>query len=452
MKTSLKDVSCVYILTATILTSLSILSFLILSSSSTSASDHVSNVSVTVPVSCNIASTLNTAHTATINPGQYKENIGTTTFKVFCNDNTGYAIYAIGYSNEEYGNTNLLPTNTSNSAIATGLATSGNTSNWAMKLAPVTAESSGTVQPYVLTIENGYENYSLVPEEYTKVATFTSTTDFTIGSNLTSTYRAYIQGMQPADTYQGKVKYTLVHPNDANPPKISTAYLDTGENIYLKITNLTPYVHVQAFKRSNTLPNDFTPSESNTISLASSDMPVYIYYDNSTNTLYYYSEAIKIMMNEDSSYMFNDFEYLSDISGLSQWNLSDVKYMYGMFRINYALTDLSPIANWNTSRVTGMADMFMEIPVTNIDALSGWDISSVVSMSEMFYGADNLTDVSGAANWDTSSLKDIHYMFYGASIDGRVLNNWNTSNLISMGNAFAGANHLPSWCDDTCNP
>ncbi|MBR2998576.1 hypothetical protein IKF34_02270 [Candidatus Saccharibacteria bacterium] len=204
----------IYILTATILTSLSFVSFLFLASSSTSASDHVSNVSVTVPVSCNISSTLDTAHTATINPGQYKEDIGTTTFKVFCNDNTGYAIYAIGYSGDEYGNTNMLPTNpttSTNPSIVTGTATSGDTSNWAMKVTPV----AGTYAP---TIENSFNSYRTIPDTYTKVASLNTNTDFTIGSSFQSTYRVFVSQTQPADTYTGKVKYTIVHPNDADPP------------------------------------------------------------------------------------------------------------------------------------------------------------------------------------------------------------------------------------------
>ena len=191
-----------------------LISFFILSSSTTSASDYVSNVSVTVPVSCNITSALDTTHTETINPGQYKADIGTTTFKVFCNDNTGYAVYAIGYSNDEYGNTNMLPTNPStstNPSIATGTATSGNTSNWAMKLNYV----DGTYKP---TIENGFGSYKAVPDTYAKVASLNTNTDFTIGSSFQSTYRVFVSQTQPADTYTGKVKYTLVHPHDTDPP------------------------------------------------------------------------------------------------------------------------------------------------------------------------------------------------------------------------------------------
>ena len=189
------------------------------------SADTVDDVIVDVPVACTMSDHLDTAHATTINPGQSAEGIGTTTFTVFCNDSSGYSIYAVGYSNTEHGNTDLLATNAANPNIATGLATSGNTSAWAMKLIPVTTASSGTSQPYAPTIENNYDDYNIIPSSYVKVATFPSNTDFTIGSSLQSTYRAHISGLQPADTYNGKVKYTLVHPASEEPlqPQPSTA-------------------------------------------------------------------------------------------------------------------------------------------------------------------------------------------------------------------------------------
>ncbi|MBR3329107.1 hypothetical protein IKG29_01075 [Candidatus Saccharibacteria bacterium] len=58
---------------------------------------RIDNVSIGVPVSCNITGT-NTDHTATINNGTYQSDIGTTTLKVSCNDGEGFAIYAIDYT------------------------------------------------------------------------------------------------------------------------------------------------------------------------------------------------------------------------------------------------------------------------------------------------------------------------------------------------------------------
>ena len=174
--------------------------------------DTVDEVSITVPSACTMSGNIATGneHTASINPNTYQNNIGKTTITTFCNDAGGYAIYAIGYTGNEYtgeDHTKLIGTNT-NQKISTGTAKTGN-SQWAMRITPVT----GTYAP---TIENNYdsENYHIVPDAYEKVATYGNSTDATggTGSSIETTYAAYISGTQAADTYTGKVKYTLVHP------------------------------------------------------------------------------------------------------------------------------------------------------------------------------------------------------------------------------------------------
>ena len=477
----------IYILTATILTSLSFVSFLFLASSSTSASDHVSNVSVTVPVSCNISSTLDTAHTATINPGQYKEDIGTTTFKVFCNDNTGYAIYAIGYSGDEYGNTNMLPTNpttSTNPSIVTGTATSGDTSNWAMKVTPV----AGTYAP---TIENSFNSYRTIPDTYTKVASLNTNTDFTIGSSFQSTYRVFVSQTQPADTYTGKVKYTLVHPHTEPAPILphETAELmegysfcsvlyfisESGNSAHCDFPGATieeANTNIKAIKMSPSLPDN---ANYEIISSYDSYNPVYAWFDNTNNigTIYIYSDARQINMNEDLRSMFSTMTGLTDISAVANWNTSSVTTMHSMFFDAPSLTNIDALKDWDTSSVTDMSYMFFGASsLTNIDALKDWDTSSVTNMSGVLaatsltnidalkdwdtssvtnmsgaLAATSLTNINGARNWNTGNVTNINYMFYRVNnIDATVLNNWNVSKITNKSYAFTcPADKRPSW-------
>ena len=141
------------------------------------ADDVVDNVVITVPESCTFSEQMpeSNQYSVEIAPGHYTENIGNTTFQVFCNDNNGYSVYAVGYSGNTIGNTDLISSNENVNNIATGITTSGTTSSWSMKMLPVT----GTYAP---TIENNYDNYKEVPSAYTKVATFPSLTDRTTGS------------------------------------------------------------------------------------------------------------------------------------------------------------------------------------------------------------------------------------------------------------------------------
>ena len=172
----------------------------------------VDDVTVTVPASCTMNSTVNSNHTATVEVGSYVDDIGETTFKVVCNDSEGFSVYAVGFTNDEFGNTTMKPSILADAnAITTGTATSGDASNWAMKLTAITGD-------YAPTLETGFNAYHVVPAEYTKVASYSANTDSSSGSSFKSTYAAFVASAQPADTYTGKVKYTVVHPASEAAP------------------------------------------------------------------------------------------------------------------------------------------------------------------------------------------------------------------------------------------
>ncbi len=193
--------------------------------SAQSKSASVSVTQVTVSSACSMTANVTSTHHATLIPGVYSgaytadgatpyaDGIGSTTLTSFCNDSDGYAIYAIGYTGETDG-VNTMIGDATGLTIATGTATSGNTSQWAMKLAKVT-DSSTSYLPNNLTIVDGFDAFHAVPNAYTKVASYSSQTDstFGLGSKLTATYAVYVQPDQTVDTYVGKVKYTLVHPS-----------------------------------------------------------------------------------------------------------------------------------------------------------------------------------------------------------------------------------------------
>ncbi len=205
------------------LVGMTVLSGMILSSSIVSAEDNISvvdKINITVPLSCSLSGTGMTSHTATIENGRYVSDIGTTTLKAFCNDNNGFAIYATGYTGDVIGQENsnkLVGTPSTIGNISTGTATSGDTSNWSMKL----AATSTPTPTYPITIDNSFNAYKEVPNEYTKVAHRDSSTDTgenAEGATLISTYASYISKTQAAGAYSGKVIYTLVHPSNEEPP------------------------------------------------------------------------------------------------------------------------------------------------------------------------------------------------------------------------------------------
>ena len=212
------------IIYSTAVSILALTAFFTVPTFATDNTDVVDEINITIPVSCTLTGT-NLLHTDTIQNNQYKTDIGSATIKATCNDTNGLAVYAIGYTNDEYGNNQMIDSSLDSAYnIDTGKYTSGTTTNsvWSMKLTPV----SGTYAP---TIRNdasyNYTNYEIVPSDYTKVAYKTTATDTGTGStgaNFTTDYAVYASSTQPAGTYTGKVKFTLVHPQDAAAPEIPT--------------------------------------------------------------------------------------------------------------------------------------------------------------------------------------------------------------------------------------
>ena len=198
----------------------------------TASDSTMATTSVTVAASCSMTATIDTAHNGNVPNGVYSggndyypNGIGETTIATRCNDPSGYSIYAIGVAeNGSNSNTALYSSILGNNYnISTGVYQAGTTtdSTWSMKVSKVT-DGSSSYLPANLTIENSFDNYHSVPANYTEVARFSSATDVTLGSKIKTTYDAYIDGDQPAGTYKGHVKYTLVHPGGTDVPDVDT--------------------------------------------------------------------------------------------------------------------------------------------------------------------------------------------------------------------------------------
>ena len=223
--------------------------------SSTSPLDDT--ITITVDSSCTIGQEILSLHTTDLNPGETNTTIGTSRISAYCNDSNGYDIYAIGYTNGEYGNTNMQsttttstststttstststptsPTSTTPNTIPTG--TSGEGSYWNMKLTPGTSTSSPS---YIPTIVSPFTTNTTIPNDYTKVVTYPSSTTpqgsdpLSSGSYFTTTYQAHASVTQPAGTYNGQVQYVMVHPHGAPAP----TFMQNTTAIKAKLTNI----------------------------------------------------------------------------------------------------------------------------------------------------------------------------------------------------------------------
>ncbi len=242
--------------------------------------------------------------------------------------------------------------------------------------------------------------------------------------------------------------------NDSNNADNEYAFMIDGENLNIrmkKIANpdLTDVVvntedqNIVAIKRSPTPPSEDNMQEINIVSTSASKKPVYMWYDINDKTLYYYTEASKILLNKDCTNTFRHLRALTDISGLSDFDTSNVTNMSGMFSRAHSLEDISPIANWNTKRVTNMSSLFLgtrsdPMIISSLKPLSNWDTSSLTDMSYTFQCNIGYTTLEGLENWDTSKVTSLFCTFLMnknlTTLKG--IENFDTSNVTNMSCAF----------------
>ena len=215
---------------------------------------------------------------------------------------------------------------------------------------------------------------------------------------------------------------------------------------------------------SNNIPAGAIDVESNEIS----DYPIKIWYDAASKTVFYWTEANKIVLNEDSRYMFRGFTKAEnvDISDFDSSEVEDMAYFFykmnslrsldlssfitdkvtdmtGVFAYANSLKKLD-LSNFNTGKVTNMSAMFHSM--SNLDKLniSSFNTENVTNMSGMFYGASKLASLE-LSNFNTSEVLDMNFMFYGMDeLRNLNLSNFNTQNVNSMSHMFAKSSKIIS--------
>ena len=250
--------------------------------------------------------------------------------------------------------------------------------------------------------------------------------------------------------------------------------------------------NIYHIKRSS-IAKDLIPADAVNIENGNtSDYEVKIWFVPSENTVYYWTEADKITLSKDSSFMFDRMPKLQtidlsgfdtseaenmarmfsnspelkslDFSGFNTGKVKDFTYtfydakniesldlsmfdtrsattMYGMFNGMAALKNLN-ISSFNTQNVTEMQEMFQyNSSLTSLD-LSHFDTSKVTSMKSMFYNLSNVTSLD-LSSFDTRNVTQMNDMFQGVSkVSTLRLNNFNTEKVENMSGMFAYMHEL----------
>ncbi|MBW8243513.1 BspA family leucine-rich repeat surface protein [Muricauda oceani] len=147
---------------------------------------------------------------------------------------------------------------------------------------------------------------------------------------------------------------------------------------------------------------------------------------------------------EDMGYMFRACSSLVGKPNFSDWDVSGVTTMFGVF-LDAPLFN-QDIGGWDVSNVTDLGAMFLGASSFNQD-ISSWDVSNVTRMVNMFSGASSFNQDIGL--WDVSSVDDMAYMFRSANSFDRYIGSWNVSNVNRMEGMFMGNRvfnqNISSW-------
>ena len=166
-----------------------------------------------------------------------------------------------------------------------------------------------------------------------------------------------------------------------------------------------------------------------------SDYEILAWFDMASGTVYYYSDAEKIELSKDSSFMFHNFSGLQEID-MRNFDGKNIENLRDLFSNCSSLTSVN-FAGFNTSKVNNMTSMFYaNFALKNLD-LSSFDTSNVVYMNDMFSGTRELVNLN-LSSFNTSKVEIMVNMFYDVrKIKNLNVSNFDTRSVKKMRNMFA---------------
>ena len=161
--------------------------------------------------------------------------------------------------------------------------------------------------------------------------------------------------------------------------------------------------------------DDFLTNEAWNIATNASTYPVYLWYDEDDNALYWWSEAGEVRLPYYSKYAFYWFPVKKmDLTGFSA---VDARYIDGLFEYS---------------------------KITEIVFGESFNSKNVYSMSQLFYGLSGLTKVD-LENLDTSNVSDFSFMFNDVrSMTTLDISTFNMQYAYNMEYMFSGMKALTS--------
>lgn len=173
-----------------------------------------------------------------------------------------------------------------------------------------------------------------------------------------------------------------------------------------------------------------------------SDYEILAWFDAASGTVYYYTDAEKIELNKNSSYLFHNFSGLQEMD-MQNFDGKNIENMRDFFANCSNLASVN-FAGFNTGKVTDMTAVFYgNTALRNLD-LSSFDTSNVVYMNDMFSGTRELVNLN-LSSFNTSKVEIMVNMFYDVrKIKNLNVSNFDTRNVKKTRNMFANMLELES--------
>lgn len=273
----------------------------------------------------------------------------------------------------------------------------------------------------------------------------------------------------PSGTYSKKILVTAI----TNYVPTSATFL-TGPVVNGIIRSVNTGHDVEFFKKAAAAPPVGVHTE--TVSTADSDLPIYLWYDQAQKTIFWWSNADTVYINEDSNHMLaniNDNSTLVqlidmrgintsrmknahhmfwtkegltkhiDLSEFDTSNLEDAGYMFSTPYETVSTAQIDPIdfSHFNTSKVKIMTGMFAGSYLPSID-IRNFDTRNVTNMEHLFNGLKKVTDLD-LSGLDVKRVNNIGSLF--ARNPGLIslnLSNWQLDSIHAMDSLFAGMHAL----------
>lgn len=173
-----------------------------------------------------------------------------------------------------------------------------------------------------------------------------------------------------------------------------------------------------------------------------SDYEVKIWFVPSENTVYYWTEADKITLSKDNSFMFDRMSKLQTID-LSGFDTSEAEDMSRMFAASPELKSLD-LSGFNTSKVKNMIYMFYDAGKIETLDLSAFDTSNVTTMYGLFNGMRALKNLN-ISSFNTQNVIEMQEMFqYNSSLTSLDLSHFDTRKVTNMKSMFNGVSNVVS--------